>query len=193
MNPHHKVALATCSAALAAATLVTPATSSAQSNLPAPTPAPAGPTPTAAPCAEAEHRQFDFWIGDWDVIAPDGAQAGSNVIEPVLGGCALQERWSGRGGFVGTSLNSYSAATKQWHQHWVDGQGGLLRLAGGMEGGRMVLGSRGPDPTRPAATVQQRIAWTPLPDGAVRQLWEQSDDEGQTWTLVFDGRYVRRR
>jgi hypothetical protein len=31
----------------------------------------AGPAPGAA-CASAEHHQFDFWIGDWDVALPDG-------------------------------------------------------------------------------------------------------------------------
>ena len=33
-----------------------------------------------APCAAAEHRQFDFWIGEWDVTNPAGAVAGKNRI-----------------------------------------------------------------------------------------------------------------
>ena len=37
-----------------------------------------------------------------------------------------------------------------------------------------------------------RGAWTPLPDGRVRQLLEQSRDEGKTWYVWFDGIYVRR-
>jgi hypothetical protein len=39
--------------------------------------------------------------------------------------------------------------------------------------------------------VHQRIAWTPRPDGSVRQWWQRSDDGGTTWHTVFDGRYVR--
>jgi len=27
----------------------------------------------------------------------------------------------------------------------------------------------------------------------VRQLWELSNDAGATWTVLFDGRYVRAR
>jgi hypothetical protein len=36
--------------------------------------------PRANPCAGAEHHQFDFWIGDWDVTTPDGKPAGRNRI-----------------------------------------------------------------------------------------------------------------
>ena len=32
-----------------------------------------------------------------------------------------------------------------------------------------------------------------LGPGPVRQLWEQSTDEGKTWTVAFDGLYVRER
>jgi hypothetical protein len=145
------------------------------------------------PCQGAEARQFDFWVGRWEVFTPDGKKAGDNVIEPIDGGCALIERWTGRGGFTGTSLNSWDAAAKLWRQHWVDNQGGLLRLTGRFEDGHMVLAASEPHPDKPGATRRQRIRWTPLPDGAVRQLWEQSDDEGATWTVAFDGRYVRVR
>jgi hypothetical protein len=31
-----------------------------------------------------------------------------------------------------------------------------------------------------------------LPDGRVRQLFEESEDEGKTWALWFDGYYTRR-
>ncbi len=153
----------------------------------------AQPTPRPPACQAAEPRQFDFWIGRWEVFTPDGKKAGDNVIEAIDGGCALLERWTGRGGFSGTSLNSWDRGAKQWRQHWVDNQGGLLRLTGRLEGGSMVLESSGPHPDKPDATRRQRIRWTPLPDGAVRQLWEQSDDGGATWAVAFDGRYVHLR
>lgn len=151
--------------------------------------------PAAKPlaCQTAEHRQFDFWLGHWDVFTPDGKPAGENLIEPVLGGCALRESWSGRGGFTGQSLNSYDASDRQWHQSWVDNQGGRLQLAGRRIGETMELGSAGPHPDKPGTTLRQRIRWTPQPDGSVRQLWESSIDDGGTWKVEFDGRYVRRR
>ena len=145
-------------------------------------------TPPA--CRTAEHRQFDFWIGRWQVFTPDGQKAGDNVIEADADGCVLVERWRGGGGFSGLSLNSWDSGAKLWRQHWVDNQGGLLRLAGRFESHRMLLSSSEPHPDKPGATQHQRIAWTPLPDGSVRQLWESSDD-GLAWRTVFDGRYVR--
>jgi hypothetical protein len=149
--------------------------------------------PPPRPCSAAEHRQFDFWLGRWDVFTPDGRKAGENVIEAAHGGCVLIERWQGGGGLTGTSLNSWDARARVWRQHWVDNQGGLLQLAGGMDGARMVLASEGPHPRKPGVTLRQRIAWTPLADGAVRQLWEQSEDGGATWSTAFDGRYLKAR
>ena len=46
-------------------------------------------SPPAKPCTAAENRQFDFWIGDWDVTTPNGKAAGTNRINPILGGCVL--------------------------------------------------------------------------------------------------------
>ena len=101
--------------------------------------------PPAAPesgtCEEAEYRQFDFWIGDWTVTS-GGEAAGTNSIHPVHGGCALEENWqgTGEGGISGSSFNIYDNATGKWHQTWVDANGGLLLLDGGVVDGSMVLG-----------------------------------------------------
>jgi hypothetical protein len=147
--------------------------------------------PKPPPCQGSEHRQFDFWLGSWEVFTPDGKKAGDNRIEAIDGGCALIERWQGRGGFSGTSLNSWDAASQQWRQHWVDNQGGLLQLAGAREGSAMVLHGREAPASGSGVEVRQRISWVPQPDGSVRQHWQRSDDAGATWSTVFDGRYVR--
>ena len=151
---------------------------------------PAQPPPV---CQSAEYRQFDFWVGSWDVYLPNGQKAGENRIEPISEGCALLEHWSGRGGFTGKSLNIYDRDDKRWHQTWVDSSGRLLVIAGGLVDKRMVLSSESASPGAGAANVQQRIAWTPSDDGSVRQLWESSADAGKTWTVAFDGKYVRRK
>lgn len=143
------------------------------------------------PCQSAEQRQFDFWVGQWDVFGPGGEKAGINRIVSIDNGCVLLERWSGADGSTGTSLNSWDARAGQWRQHWVDNNGGLLRLAGIFVKGSMVLSSNEPHPRKPGAMLTQRIAWTPLADGAVRQHWERSEDDGKSWTTAFDGRYVR--
>lgn len=143
-------------------------------------------------CQAAEYRQFDFWLGEWDVYLPDGKKAGESRIESIGSGCALLENWSGQGGFTGKSLNSFDRADKRWHQHWVDSGGSLLTISGGLVDKRMVLTSAPTDPAAPG-TMHQRISWTPNDDGSVRQFWESSADGGKTWTVLFDGKYVRRQ
>jgi hypothetical protein len=147
--------------------------------------------PAAAPepCASPEHRQFDFWLGDWEVREGDRI-AGANRITRILGGCALREEWSGAGGGQGTSLNVYDAARRRWHQTWVDGKGLVLLLEGQWRGGKMVL--EGERPTTTGKTSRERISWTPQPGGRVRQLWESSSDSGKTWQVVFDGIYAKK-
>ena len=80
---------------------------------------PAQVTPAAKPCATPAHRQFDFWLGDWDVTTPDGKAAGHNRITLILGGCALREEWTGMSGNNGTSLNMFDAGARTWRQTWV--------------------------------------------------------------------------
>jgi hypothetical protein len=138
-------------------------------------------------CPAKESRQFDFWIGDWNVIDPAGKVAGHNRIEAIVGGCALSENWDGAAGNRGKSYNAYDARTSTWQQFWVDARGGVLHLSGGLVGKSMVLRS-----TRAGAHVD-RITWTPNDDGTVRQLWESSEDSGTTWKVEFDGRYERIR
>jgi hypothetical protein len=141
------------------------------------------------PCSSPEHRGFDFWLGAWRVETPAGKHAGNNTISAILGGCALLEQWEGAGGVRGTSLSAYDEAAKRWRQTWMDAGGGVLLLEGGIEGGAMVM--RGVT-REPGGDVQERITWTKLEDGAVKQHWQQSRDGGATWTDAFVGIYARR-
>jgi hypothetical protein len=147
------------------------------------------PDSQAGPCAAAEHRQFDFWLGDWQVRTADGKPAGANTIERRLGGCVLHESWRGASGHRGHSYNIYDASRRQWHQTWVDDQGLLLQLDGGLTGGRMILSGETIDSA--GRRIRQRITWERLDRDKVRQLWESSADGGRTWTIAFDGIYSR--
>jgi hypothetical protein len=135
-------------------------------------------------------RDFDFWVGEWDVFGPEGSQVGTNSITLLFDGRAIAEHWHGNGGVEGRSLNAYDAAAGRWHQTWVDSGGDLLLLDGGLVGDAMVLEGTAPGETG-AVPERQRITWTPGPDG-VRQHWESSADDGATWATAFDGRYRRR-
>ena len=133
-----------------------------------------------SPCATAEHHQFDFWIGDWEVVAPNGNVLGHSRITSTSKGCAIDENWSGAGGGNGRSLNTYDGRDKRWHQFWVGGDGTILRLAGTFADDVMTL-----------ADEANRIRFAKNADGTVRQTWEVSKDDGKTWQMTFDGKYVR--
>ena len=140
------------------------------------------------PCAQPETRQFDFWIGDWDVFLPDGKLAGTNRIAPIYG-CVLHESWKATK-VEGQSFNRYDTERGVWHQTWVDSTGSLLLIEGGMKDGAMVM-SDATTPGRKADAPVNEISWTRQADGSVRQLWRTSKDGGKTWATAFDGKYVR--
>ena len=71
----------------------------------------------------------------------------------------------------------------------MDHTGVSLLLDGGFRDGAMTL--QGTRPSISGGTILDRIEWSRLPGGIVRQFWDQSRDEGQTFTLAFDGRYRR--
>ena len=48
-------------------------------------------------CTQSAYRQFDFWVGEWDVVDTRGQPAGVNRIEKTLNGCALHETWTSAG------------------------------------------------------------------------------------------------
>ena len=147
--------------------------------------------PAPPTCSAEEHRQFDFWIGTWDVFDPDGRQVGMNVIRMDLNGCVLHESWQSLSSpHRGHSYNIYDRSTGRWHQTWVDNAGLLLQLDGGVVDGNMVMEGATRDPD--GQETLNRITWSPEDDGTVRQLWEMSDDGGETWDVAFDGRYVKR-
>jgi hypothetical protein len=170
---------------LTAALLLPPAAAAQEFAAPDTVPVP------ASPCDTPGHHQFDFWLGEWRVTS-NGQPAGTNVVETTQNGCVLQENWrgSGIGGITGTSFNIYDRETGRWHQTWVDASGTLLLLDGGLSGESMVLEGERPAPGG-EGSVQHRITWTPNPDRSVRQLWEASQDGGETWNVIFDGLYTR--
>jgi hypothetical protein len=146
----------------------------------------------AFPCEHQESfRDFDFWIGEWDVHLANGTFAGSNVIKSTEKGCVLTENWSGASGGTGMSINYLDRASGKWVQVWNAAGGSQIVIRGGMTDDGMALEGYihyvGNGTTAPF-----RGLWTPLPDGRVRQFFEQSNDEGNTWVPWFEGFYSRK-
>ena len=141
------------------------------------------------PCARGKHRDFDFWLGEWNVQnarAPNRPPS-QNSLTAIDDGCAMLEQYRTPGGYTGTSISYYDPTTGQWIQSWMDNQGQAILHRGGLtDDGTMVLTD---DP--PKGQPRNRTTWTPLEDGRVRQHWERSSDGGKSWTTVFDGIYSR--
>lgn len=158
---------------------VVPAGASAQAN----------PAPSFG-CPAPEHRQFDFWVGNWNVTAK-GRQAGTNDVTLEEAACLVHEHWSGAGGSTGQSFNFYDRGDGHWHQLWISNQGNVLRLSGAYSEGAMRF--TGVAPGAQGRPQRQRLTFFRNSDGSVRQLWETSDDEGKTWQVAFDGLYRKQR
>ena len=169
----------------------------ATSPSPAATPSPAVTTsPTPAPsaaCVGPQYRQFDFWLGEWDLVGVDGKKSAEDKVVSILGGCAIQENWTAVKSGQGLSLSAFDPATKHWHQTLMDDSGAVLKLEGELADGKMILVGQRPSQKEKGVTITHRIAWTVLPDHRVRQFWEASTTGGRTWRPVFEGTYTPRK
>lgn len=122
------------------------------------------------PCAAGGYRQFDFWVGDWAVVGPDGSIGSTNRITTALDGCAVMEHWRPNGGFAGRSLNSWDAEAGVWRQVWVPSRGRPFRMAGGLRpDGVMDLTGTRLNAGLPGARYVDHYWWTKLSDDQVRQ------------------------
>jgi len=132
-------------------------------------------------CRAPEYRQFDFWIGDWDVFdVGSPIKVAHTRVDLILDGCVLREDYQGADGHKGQSFTIYDAARNVWHQSWVTNRGQMLVIEGKIENGEMVLS--GEDH---AASALVRGTWTPV-NGDVRETAVTSTDGGKTWKPWFD-------
>lgn len=141
----------------------------------------------------AESRQFDFWVGEWDVNLrvrqPDmsWADARRSVahIYPVLGGKGILELWSedDGAGIKGYSLRYFDTARDEWvlWLNWPSAnQSGSSSLSGAFRHGRgeFFSTSAAPDGTE----TLSRYTFSDITDSSLR--WDDafSSDGGETWT-----------
>lgn len=143
-----------------------------------------------APAVADAARQFDFWIGDWDVTWGDD-QHGRNHVEAILDGKVLLEQFDGAPAtpLRGMSVSVYRPHPGEWRQTWVDNQGSFWSFVGGFADGRMTLQT---DDVRDGRPVRLRMVWYAITADALEWNWERSDDGGQTWQVLWHLHYTRR-
>ncbi len=148
----------------------------------------------AYPCLQLpQARQFDFWLGDWDVYvtANPTIKAGFNRITRLSGGCVIFESWEAMGPHNGVSINYYDPADSTWKQKWAGSGMDILEFYDGKRTGNAMQfrwDARSPDGT----TAPGRLTFTELTPGKVRQHSERTADQGKTWITVYDFTYIRR-
>lgn len=147
--------------------------------------------PKPASCAAAEYRQFDFWIGDWDVFDMDGGGKAAHLrVDRLLNGCVLREQYEDESGLHGQSLSLYDASRNLWHQSWVTNRGRLLVIEGKLQVDEMILAGRYESASGEETLV--RGIWKPM-SGNVRETAVTSTDDGKTWKPWFDLELRRER
>jgi hypothetical protein len=141
-------------------------------------------------CSEAMHDDFDFWVGEWNVYAPDdGPYQGQNSITRTQGGCLIAERWNGASGSTGESMNFYDPLVGAWRQVWVS-PGNFIDYTGGLnDDGAMELTGEIYYPGN-GVRAPFRGVWTLQEDDSVRQHFQQQGSDG-SWSDWFVGVYVR--
>lgn len=151
--------------------------SAAAAQLPPPVP-----RPPPQNCTSAEHRQLDFWVGEWDVYRTGTESlAGRSTVERIYNDCAIRETWRPFDMNEGGSVSSYDRTVGTWRQTWVDSTAERIDYTGRVENGRMVFLAE-----RPGG----RTRVTQWREGdLVRQVGETSADGGRSWASSYDYTY----
>ena len=142
--------------------------------------------------SQPEYRQFDFWVGEWEVRNPNDVVVGNSVIELVVNDCLILENWTNSRGVTGKSMNFYDLQDNKWHQLWMGSNGIPIRFVGEYNSERKSMDYTGKGIGQNGAEVDFRFTFFHVSDNHVRQLWEQSADGGESWVTLFDGQYHRK-
>jgi hypothetical protein len=150
------------------------------------------------PCSTPEFRQFDFWVGDWDLSWPGKAsqpeQHGSNRVVSEFDGCVIHENFSSPAvnpPYLGTSVSVFTPQLQKWQQTWVDNQGGYLDFTGEFKDGEMILSREAVGPA--GKKFLQRMVFRNIKQDSFDWSWESSTDGGATWKVQWPIHYQRRK
>jgi hypothetical protein len=153
-------------------------------------------------CNTPEARQFDFWVGEWDIdqkiLQKDGSWLETKAhtsVSPILNGCALEEHWSGEVKFFwlgmeeikpmnGFSIRYYNPEKKKWYIHWIDN----FNLAFGDGASGNFKDGKGEFLSETDTTNGKRISkitFSDITDNSVYWDLAISNDNGNSWTVIW--------
>jgi Protein of unknown function (DUF1579) len=144
----------------------------------------------AAPAPPPEARQFDFWIGEWD-LTWEGGGTGTDVVRATLDDFVIVQEFDGSNPSLrGMSVSAYDARRGKWQQTWVDNQGSYLTLFGGMQDGKMVLAM---ERELDGKQLIYRMVYYNIAGDHFDWDWERSEDAGHAWELLWRIHYQRKQ
>lgn len=138
-------------------------------------------------CATPEDRQFDFWVGEWDVMGTGHrALVAESTITLADEDCIVMENWRPFSSGHAHSISVYDHANRHWRQYYA-GAGiapteytGVLDAAGVL---RFDIDGSSP---------RKRMNYQRIDANTVRQWGEQYDEATHAWTTTWDLTYRRR-
>lgn len=141
-----------------------------------------------SPCRYADiYKKLDFWLGEWEVFT-NGNKVANSLITKSEDDCILFEDYHTLYGFMGRSMNYFDPSDSLYKQRWIDmrnshtvfieeeSRDGYLSMVADLPGG-----------------ARSKMSYTyDEADDSVVQTVETSSDGGSTWTMQFQGQYVRK-
>jgi hypothetical protein len=143
-----------------------------------------------APCSQPECRQFDFWLGQWDLHYNDTAHATNHIVKD-LNGCVIEEQFNDPNQkFSGRSWSVYNPASHQWQQTWVDNQGGYIVLTGAFQNDTMALYAESKK-QQDGTISRKRMLYYNIRANSLDWNWETTADDGNSWKVLWKIHYSR--
>ena len=134
-------------------------------------------------------RRFDFYLGEWDMKKDGETEHYLSAVSAFDGKGLRVLSTEPDGSESAESLFLYDENAGVWRQVWVSVTGLVVTLEGSMEGDAMVLRmvSENGQPKTDGRSVFKNVDAT----GFVYE-WQQTKDDGQTWTTLATRVFARR-
>jgi len=146
---------------------------------------------TRYPCRSV--HTFDFWVGTFDIAPwskPDSPPTGELHNTREYEGCVIVERWTGGNGAGGMSMAFYDANRRTWRMVWNDDSNSSNDFEGDFRDGAMRFLGWVLDPAGKKVLASNVLQ--PVSKDTIRHIYSTSSDNGKTWVVRSDGRFVRR-
>ncbi|HYN84475.1 MAG TPA: tetratricopeptide repeat protein [Pyrinomonadaceae bacterium] len=150
------------------------------------------------PCTtRPQFRQLDFWVGEWELRDAQGQKLGESTVKLDAADCVVSETTtvtppllSGQVAYTVRSMSMFVPRRNRWHFRSFDSLGQLLELSGEFSDGALRL--TGENVYQDGRRNLDRVTFSQVAPGRVRQLWEQSSDGGASWRVLLDGHFVKK-